>query len=190
MILAIGVSACGSSEPAASLAPNNVLETADITRYPQGSVERAFTEFWSGLQFRSWADVASFYDPAFRDAVGTAVVIGAKKVEAPSYPMLKPSIVRLKESPEETTLYYAVRLPDGRKDLSSITWRENDGNWQIVYDSRLDPELSQLAQNRVELKTAGVLPAEASDVSAQALRAADAAGRIQARFLEQELDQG
>jgi hypothetical protein len=186
-ILAVTISSCGSSEPEAALAPNNVLSASELSRDPQGSVDRAFDEYWSALQFRSWADAAAYYTPDFRDFVGTAAVIAAKKLEASSYPLLKPSVVRLKESPGEATVYYTLRLADGTKELQSITWRESDGNWQIVYDSRLDGELSQSAQNKVEIETTGVLASDPSEISQKARLAGDRASRLQARFLEQEL---
>ena len=187
-VLALSFSACGSSEDSTALAPNNVLGASELSRHPQGSVERAFSEYWSALQFRSWADVAAYFDPNFRDVVGTAALIGAKKLEAESYVLLKPSVVRLKESPGEATIYYTLRLADGSKELDSITWREDDGNWQIVYDSRLDGELSQSAQNKVEMETSGTLASDPSEISQEALRAGDRASRLQALFLEEELE--
>lgn len=188
--LALTLSSCGSDESPESFAPNNVISAPELARDPEGSAERAFAEYWSALQFRAWADVAAYYDPALRDFVGTASLIGAKKLEASSYALLKPDIIRLKQAADQTTIYYTLRLPDGTKELDSITWREDDGNWSVIHDSRLDPELAQLAQNKVELKISERLPTEASEVSGQALRAGNAAGQMQARFLEQEFDQG
>ena len=187
-ILAVAVSSCGTSEPSAALAPNNVLSASELTSAPEGSVERTFDEYWSALQFRSWADVAAYYDPGFRDFVGTASLIAAKKLEASSYAVLKPSVVRVKRTPGEATVYYTLRLADGTKELDSITWREDDGNWQIVYDSRLDAELSQSAQNKVEIETSGVLATDPSEVPKEALLAGNAASRLQARFLQQDLE--
>lgn len=188
-LLALAASSCGTSEPSTAQAPNNLLAAAQLKNYPRGSAERTFLEYWSALQFRAWADVAAYYDPAFRDFVGTTVVIGGKKLEASNYSVLKPTIVRLKQAQGATTIFYALRRTDGTKELASITWREEDGNWQIVYDSRLDAELAQLAQNRVELKKTGVLPIDAAQISAEARRAGDAAARIQTRFLQQELEE-
>ena len=187
-IFALALSACGTKETSASLAPNNLLDPTELSRHPRGSVERAFYEYWSALQFRSWADAATYYDPAFRDFVGTSALIGAKKLEAGSYAVLKPDVVRLKESPGEVTVYYALRLADGTKELDSITWREDDGNWRIIYDSRLDAELAQSAQNKVELRTSGVLVTDPSEVSKEARLAGDRASRLQARFLQRELE--
>ena len=123
-------------------------------------MQHAFLNFWSDLQFCSWADAAAYYSPAFRNFVGTAKIIGGKKLNSSSYPLLKPEIVRVTHSPGETTVYYTLRLQDGTKEQDSVTWRHEGGNWQIVYDSRLDAEMAQLEQNRVEIEKNGVLPTD------------------------------
>jgi hypothetical protein len=190
MVIALAISACGTSSPGPpATAPSNLLRPAEIDRYEEGRVERSFLEFWSSLQFQSWADVAAFYDPRFRDFIGTAKLVDAKKVGTSFYPYLKPAIVRVSAEDEGSSLYYMLRLEDGTRELSSTTWREVDGNWQLIYDSRLDGELNQAAQERARLAEGG---AEASDpnapASTEALRAGKAAAQIQARFLEDELN--
>jgi len=191
LIVALALSACGSSTSqrvSSGSEPNNILTPAELTNYPAGSVQNAFVNFWSGLQFRSWADAAAFYDPSFRDFIGTASLIGAKKQNGPTYPLLKPAIVRVGESNGETTVYYTLRLADGTKELNSMTWRNEDGNWQIVYDSRLDSELAQLEQNRVEIEKNGSLPEVGESASPAAAKAGNEASQLQARFRQQELN--
>jgi hypothetical protein len=187
LAVAIAVASCGSSSPtpSAAAAAKALLKEREFDRYPRGSVERTFLEYWSDLQFQSWADAAAYYDPGFRDFVGTAAVIGAKKVNGSAYPLLRPHIVRVDTDDGDSTVYYTVKLADSSKELHSITWIEDDGNWQIVHDSRLDAELNQFAQNRVE----GAVPTEAPHVpSPEAARAGQAASQLQARFLETLLE--
>ena len=190
LLVALGLSSCGSSTSgsAPSAEPNNLLSQSELTHYPAGSVQQAFLNFWSDLQFRSWADAVSFYDPAFREFVGTATIVGGKKINGTSYPLLKPEIVRIGDDKGGTTVYYTVRLADGTKELGSITWKKVGGNWQIIYDSRLDSELSQLEQNRVEIEKNGHLRADPNQApSAAAAKAANTASQVQARFLQQQL---
>jgi hypothetical protein len=190
LALVFAASACGTSSPAPSSSQQapNLLRASDLSRYPAGSVERSFLEYWSSLQFQSWADVAAYYDPRFRDYVGTALVIGAKKLNGSLYPLLDPKIVRATSEDGETTINYTLQMADGSKELSSITWRRDDGNWQIVYDSRLDAELQQFAQNRAEIERVGALPTDSSQpASSRAARAGSEAAQLQARFLEEEL---
>src|SRR5215204_6874896 len=74
LISALTLSACGSSDsdPSPSAASEaSLLGPSDFEKYPEDSVERDLLEYWSNLQFRSWADVATYYDPRFRDFVGT-----------------------------------------------------------------------------------------------------------------------
>lgn len=149
-------------------------------------MKHAFLEYWSALQFQSWAEVASYYNPSFRAFVGTASIIGAKKVNAPSYPDLKPSIVGFTRRRGLTTIKYTLQFIDGTKELTSVSWRKVGGNWQIVYDSRLDAELSQYAENRVEIEQNGVLPTEADQISPEAIQAGSVAAQSQAHFLRQE----
>ena len=185
-------SGCGTSSPpppSSSQQAANLLQASDLSRHPAGSVERNFLEYWSSLQFQSWADVAAYYDPRFRDYVGTALVIGAKKLNGSLYPLLDPKIVRATSEDGETTLNYTLQMADGSRELNSITWRRDDGNWQIVYDSRLDAELQQLAQNRAEIDRVGALPTDPSQpASPRAVRAGSEAAQLQARFLQEELE--
>lgn len=189
-VLALGLAACGSSSdpPAASAtAPNNVISQSEADEQPAGSVERAFLEYWSDLQYQSWAEVAAYYEPALRDSVGTAAIIGGKKVNGSSYPQLKPAIVKVRDNGDFTTINYSLVFIDGTKELSSVTWRKDDGSWQLVYDSRLDAELKQYAENRIELEQNGTLPTDAADASPEAIRAGAAAAQAQARFIQQAL---
>ena len=146
LLLVLGLAACGDSSdsPASSsTAPNNVLSRVEVEKQPAGSVERAFLEYWSDLQYQSWAEVAAYYEPDFRDSVGTAAIIGGKKINGSSYPQLKPEIVRVRDNGDSATINYSLQFIDGTKELASITWRKRDGSWQVIYDSRLDAELRQ-----------------------------------------------
>jgi hypothetical protein len=186
-VAVLGISSCGGSSPETPRAPDNLISQAEAKRQPTGSVEQAFFEFWSDLQYQAWTEVAAYYEPDFRAFVGTAAIIGGKKVDAPSYPQLKPTIVRVRDRGEFATINYSLRFIDGSKELASVTWRKLDGSWQLVYDSRLDAELRQYAENRVEVEENGVLPTDFADVSPAARRAGEAAARRQAQFAEQAL---
>jgi hypothetical protein len=186
-VVILGISACGDSSPTEERAPNNLVSQAEVDRQPADSAERAFLAYWSDLQYQSWAEVAAYYEPAFRDSVGTAAIIGGKKINGSSYPQLKPAIVRVRNKDDFTTVNYSLVFIDGSKELASVTWRKDGGSWQIVYDSRLDAELKQYAENRVELQQNGALPTDASTVSPEAIRAGAVAAQAQARFIQQAL---
>lgn len=191
--LALVLPACGSSEegPAANVRQNSLVEQASVARYPQGSVERTFLEYWSSLQFNSWADVAAYYDPAFRDFIGTATLIAAKKTGASVYPYLRPEVKESKTQDGQTTVYYTLSMEDGTTELASTSWRKNDGNWELIFDSRLDGELSALAQERVALtEKSGEGLATELPPSRKALRAGKIASHRQAKFLEDALKDG
>jgi hypothetical protein len=186
LLISLGASACGNSAegPAASAPPDNIVSRAEVDGYPKGSVKHAFLEYWSSLQYQAWAEAASYYDQSFRDSVGTAAIIGGKKLNAPSYPLLKPSIVEVIHKGDLTTIKYTLRLSDGTRERASVSWLKVGDNWQIVFDSRLDAELNQFAANRVEVAQNGVLPTSLDQVSPDAVRAGSAAAQRQAIFLQ------
>ncbi len=186
-VVILGISACGDSSPETERAPNNLVSQSEADRQPAGSAERAFLEYWSDLQYQSWAEVAAYYEPAFRDSVGTAAIIGGKKINGSSYPQLKPAIVRVRDKGDFTTINYSLVFIDGTKELASVTWRKDGGSWQLVYDSRLDAELKQYAENRVELEQNGTLPTDAANASPEAVSAGALAAQAQARFIQQAL---
>jgi hypothetical protein len=190
ILIAFVVPACGSStsdSTSLSSPEPGLLKESEISRFAQGTVERNFLDYWSSLQFGSWADVAAYYDPEFRDYVSTTRIIGAKKVNSSVYPLLKPRIVRVDQRGDDTTIFYSLLLPEGTKELESITWRKPGGTWQIIYDSRLDGEFAQQASTQIEIKNQTDSTTEDVSQSPEAVRAASAASQIQARFLEDVL---
>jgi hypothetical protein len=188
IVLCFSLSSCGGDSTTKPQA-YSVLTASELEKFPAGSAEDAFLGFWSALQFQAWADVASYYAPSFRDFIGIASLIEAKKINGSAYPLLKPVILGTNETENDTrTIDYSLYLPDGTLELASTTWREVDGNWQMIYDSRLDPELNQLAHNRVEISETGTTASSAAELpSVAATRAGNRAARLQAEFLEQEL---
>jgi hypothetical protein len=189
LLATLALAGCGEDSETDSVAPSNLIAPTEISKYPEGSAERSFLNFWSDLQYQSWADAAAFYTSEFRDFIGTASLIGAKKVDASVFPVTKPELVRVRRHGADTTVSYSLVLPDGTTELGSTTWRRIDGSWQMIYDSRLDAQLNQAARNRVEIAEAGSVAANASEAPSPAVsRAGNRAARLQSEFLEQELD--
>ncbi len=188
MFVALTLNSCGSAETQPP-APNNLISQKELAQYPRDSARRSFLEFWSDLQYQAWADAAAFYSPRFRDFIGTGRLIGAKKVDASIFPLTKPEIVRISQDGSDTTISYSLILPDGSRELGSTTWRRIDGNWQMIYDSRLDAQLNQFARNQVEIEENGAISVDPTHVpSPEVSRAGTEASHLQAEFLEQELD--
>jgi hypothetical protein len=186
---AFAVSGCGNTDaapdPAAS--SNNVLSTAQLSRYPAGSPQQAFLAYWSALQFQAWPEVASYYDPRLRALVGTASLIGAKKQNTSTFPDLKPAIVSVDTGGDgDKTIHFTLKFADGSTEQTSTTWRLEGGNWQLIYDSRLDGELAQFAQSRAETEQNGAVRTDESQPEpAAATREADVASHLQAEFLQE-----
>jgi hypothetical protein len=189
-LIALTLSACGSSsdEPTAKVAPDNLISRAEVEQQPAESAQRAFLEFWGALQFQSWAEMVAYYSPAFRESVGSSAIIAGKKVNASAYPLLKPKIVNVKSKNGLETIKYTVQFIDGSQELASISWRKRLGNWEIVFDSRLEPELTQAAENEAELETSGALPTDLSAISPEAAKAGGKAGHAQPDAIEAELE--
>ena len=185
----LAASGCGGgSDSNQATEARNLISTKEIETSPAGSPERAFLSFWSDLQYQSWAEAATYYSPALREFIGTAELIGAKKVDASLFPLIKPTVLDATESARDTTVRYSILLPEGTKELGSTTWRKEGGNWEMIYDSRLDPELNQFARNQVEIEEDGALSTDATEApSAAAAQAGVEASHLQAEFLETAL---
>jgi hypothetical protein len=184
-MVAFAISSCGSTS-STEAPPTQLIKQSELSHYKKGGVERVFLNYWSSLQFQDWPEVATYYDPKLRNFIGTATLIGAKKLNALSFPQLKPRIVKVNSTANNASVYYTLSLPDGTTEFNSALWRHGRGTWHLIYDSRLDSELSQLAQSRVELDKTGQAPVVSSTPSPQASRAANAAAQRQARFLQQQ----
>ena len=84
LITVLALSACGSSEaskPTSSSGsePGNLITAAELKKFPERTVQQAFLNFWSDLQFRAWPMRRLTSNRRFRRFVGTASVIGAKR---------------------------------------------------------------------------------------------------------------
>ncbi|MBS1860579.1 MAG: hypothetical protein JSS68_02595 [Actinobacteria bacterium] len=187
-VLLLVVAGCGGTDSNPPTEARNLLTTKEIQKYPPGSAERAFLSFWSDLQYQSWAEAATYYSPGLREFVGTAKIVGAKKVDASTFPLVKPVIAGTTDDGDTTTIRYSIVLPEGTTELGSTSWRKEGGNWEMTYDSRLDPELNQFARNQVEIEENGAVSSDASQPpSAAAAQAGVEASHLQAESLEEAL---
>jgi hypothetical protein len=189
-LVSFALGACGnaSDPPSGNEAPNNLITRAEVDKAGKGSVDQAFLEYWSALQFQAWPEAASYFAPGFRKLIGSAAIIGAKRLNGANYPNLKPKIVGITSHDDLTTLRYYVWLSEGTKELGAATWRKVGGNWQMIDESRLNAELNQFGVNEVEIKRTGVLPTDVSEISPEAAQAGYELSQRQAEYAAQQLD--
>jgi hypothetical protein len=190
VLASLAFAACGNAtdSPSGTDAPNNLITRAEVDKAGRGSVDQAFLEYWSALQFQAWTEAVSYFDPSFRRFVGSAAIVSAKKLNGATYPNLKPKIVGITSHGGLTTLRYYVWLPEGAKELAAATWRKVGGNWQMIDESRLNAELNQFGVNEVEIKRTGTLPTDVSEISPAAAQAGYELSQRPAQFIGQQLD--
>ena len=180
------LAACGgSASQTTGSNPDDVLKSnpavkrvlvtpAQISRYPAGSVQRAFFEYWSTLQFQSWLEAVDFYTPGLRRTIGTARLVEGLKVGAPFFRGTRPLLIFVTRRGGQAIVRYVIRDPTFGVVPRSISFRRVRGRWEIVFDSALDALLQTSA--RTEAQAEGTAARAAS-------RAGAVAGRLQSAFL-------
>lgn len=156
-----------------------LIEQADIERAAGASASEAFLRFWSSLQWQAWPEALSYYSPSLQAYVGAARIVEALKFQTTFFRASKPILRGESSRRGKTSVRYEIVDAAGVSTLSSTTWRRENGEWVIVYDSNLDGALRGWAQSRSQQTT----DPRAKEPSAQGLEAGIKAGEAQSGYL-------
>lgn len=156
------------------------ITDADIGRTAPATASRAFTEFWSSLQWQDWPAAVNRYSPGLRRAVGWQRILAAVKYQGSLYRVAKPALERESTRNGLTTVRYSYVDQVGARNLNTTIWRQENGRWMLVFDGLLDSGLQASAQARVQAKTG----TDSATPTKEALAAGARASALQGRFLE------
>jgi hypothetical protein len=155
-LLAAGAIACGSTDkpaprPAAAATPAapklQLLEQADLRKFPADSPQRAVLTLWYSSQWGSWPNVVSAYAPAVRDAVGDNRIAGTYAEQRGPMQLSKIEIRGADAGAKATLVRTLVRPPGGAPIAESWTLRQGAGNrWEVVHDTFLERALPAYVQ--------------------------------------------
>lgn len=164
--------------------PTELIDEEDLERYPPDSPQRAFLEWWSQLQFRSWPDAIAQLDTGLRETIGSTVLIDGFEPNSAWYPTVQPRVLMRKKSRGGVSLRYAVSAPDGEQVLiENAVLVDTPGGWRIVYDSTLDSAVRAGLQERIRIEEDPTLGAPPP----RAVRASQALNREIKAFLIRRL---
>lgn len=164
LLVLVALAAVGSSDPLdARLSelsiidddelPSELLNEDDLERYPPASAQRAFLNWWSDLQFRSWPDAIARLDPGLKDTIGSTTLIDGFEPNSAWYPTAQPRVLMRKKSRGTVTLRYAVAAPDGEQVLTeNAVMVDSPAGWRIVYDSTLDSAVRAGLAERIRIE--------------------------------------
>ena len=127
-----------------------MIRDTEIQKAPTGSVERAFLQYWSDLQFQAWPIAARTYEPGLREFVGDDALIRALSNQGPVYLSTRPDIVSARTTGDRAVIRY-FRIGEQATQPASMSWvRGEGGRWLIAYDALLDEALAQSRQLEVQ----------------------------------------
>jgi hypothetical protein len=198
IVLLIPLAACNSNENerAETLQNRSVLaeakplrevliSDAELRRASAGSTERAFLEFWSLLQYQGWAAAVESYDPPLLAAIGSDRIAEALKTQAAYFRSARPDLRRSIRRRGRVTVRYLVANSAGNVVPQSMTWTRTSEGWRIFYDTLLDESLRQAAQRATQVR----VDPTTDRTGPEAIRAGEAASRLQSRYLRTRLGQ-
>lgn len=163
-----------------------LVSRAAIEKAPRGSVQRAFLQYWSDLQFQAY-DAASFaYEPGLRRLIGDDVLIRALASQGASYRSSRPDIVSSTTNGDRAQVrYFRIGAQDTTPTSSSWT-RDGTGRWLITYNPPLDQALADIRQ----LETQQAIDPLAQKSLPAAIRAGSRARKIQSEYAAQRRRSG
>ena len=162
------------------LEDRRLVTAEDLQAAAEGSVRRAFYDYWSAIENEEWSIALDYFPSEIRDRLRPETLVEALRIEAQT-PIVKPLIRAIRTARgDQTSIRYLVRRGDGKLRPTSMTWRQRGGRWYIVYCSTLDDSYS----SAVQLATQGQIDPTAKTPSKEALRAGARARRAQAAALE------
>jgi hypothetical protein len=157
-----------------------IVTDQEIAKYSPDSIQNAFLSFWQNLQFHSWRDGLSWYDPALQRFIGPQRIINGLEALASFYRVAKPVIDSVTRTGYDTMqIHYLVSLPAGPIELETIEWRRVGSAWRIEFDSFLNQGLvsysEEAEQNQID--------PTAQTPSVRAVHLGEKVGHIQAEYL-------
>jgi hypothetical protein len=159
--------------------PDHLISSADVSKTPVGSAERAFLRYWSVLQYSAWTAAVSAFEPSLVRFIGAPQLVEALKTGSSYFRTVKPTLRGRVRAGDEVIVRYRVENPAGSVVTSSISWRRTPRGWRIHYDPSLDGLLQASAQAQVQTDT----DPTAAQPSKRALQAGLAASRVQSQYL-------
>jgi hypothetical protein len=164
----------GGSAPGSQL-----VDDEDIRQTKRGSARRAFLNFWTALQYQAWSSAVSYYEPGLAEAIGKVRLIEALKAASPLFYRTKPALGLPFRRGDDVVVPYTVVDLSGASVPTSTVWRRLGGQWRIHYHPQLDGFLRSSVQTTVQTR---IDPA-AREPAKEAVRAGQAASRIQSEYL-------
>jgi hypothetical protein len=158
---------------------SQILEDEDIRHTNPGSVPRAFLNFWAALQYQAWSSAVSYYEPGLVDTIGKVRLIEALKAASPLFARTKPTLSRPFRQGDQFVVPFRVVDLSGTPVATSTVWRRVGDRWRIHYHPQLDGFLRSYVQTMVQTR----LDPGAREPAKQAVRAGEAANRIQTEYL-------
>jgi len=162
---------------------STLITPQDLVGWPSGSVQRAFLNFWSALQYQDLSFGVNTYDPRLRSVIATAQISQALQSEASFYRSVKPRIVSVTRDHERMSVRYLARDPSGEPAPYSMTWEPVGSGWLIFYDSFLSEALRNSAQMAAQI----ALDPTAQLPSKQAIQAGYEASLLPSQYLQNAL---
>jgi hypothetical protein len=168
------------SETKTSTLRASLVGPRDLKGVRKRTVERALLDYWADLQFQDWPRAVLTYDPALRRSVGAAQLSETLRSLAPYYRTVKPELEGVVGSGGSRSVHFLLRDVQGKITPQTVSWRRAGSVWLIRFNSLLDDTLQTYTQRAVQNR---IDPA-ARAPSRKALRAGQAAARLQSNFLQ------
>jgi hypothetical protein len=162
---------------------DRLVTSSDVDAASDASGVRTFLQMWSLLQYRAWDQAVAMFDPGLREAIGPALLTGALAGDILVWQGTKPRIVSATVSNGTALIRFVARDETDNLLPASISLQGGAGRWRVSYFSLLDAAVAHSVAHREQaaINPLGTKP------DAEAVRQGEAAGALQAAYLERQL---
>ncbi|MDX6664218.1 MAG: hypothetical protein QOG68_424, partial [Solirubrobacteraceae bacterium] len=150
LVAALSIAGCGGSGKATTTAttpatataatiavPPPLLTMRQVQAAPEGSVTRAFMQFWFYVQWGVAPEAAQTYGAQYAAIPGRQVIEGALAENRAAYEHDVPKVMDVKAVPNGSLITVSFASPGEARTDDSFIFGKEGGTWKIVYDTLL-----------------------------------------------------
>jgi len=130
---------------------DRLIKQSEIAGTGDAAAQQTFLRLWSLLQYQSWDQAATMFEPGLVEEIGSALLTQSLANDVIVWQATKPHIVSARVSGSTAVVTFLAREEDGSVAPASISFEKGEhGEWLVSYFSLLNPALQRVAQARTQ----------------------------------------
>jgi hypothetical protein len=130
---------------------DRLVKQSEIVGATNAAAQQTFLRLWSLLQYQSWDQAATMFEPGLAEQIGNALLTQSLANDVIVWQATKPHIVSARSNGSTAVVTFLAREEDGSVAPVSISFEKGKhGEWLVSYFSLLNAALQRVAQARTQ----------------------------------------